>query len=515
LSRRIAALVKSSPVMLLSWALVAVAAYRIATLDPLDHVVRYGIADALAYSRIAFNIAHGRGSTYGLLVPTNGYHPLWLALQIPFMWGAPSLLARLPLVIGFGGAVTVLATFSWSLLIRVLTGNDRSAALTALLFGLFGWSLSVLYSGIEVPLVLLVLALVYGWAFAVRRRPAAARPWLQLAIYGALCALSILARLDSVFLLVPSLVVVAPALRRCTIGQRAIAASVFAALLLPYFAWNAAVFGSFVPVSGMVKSIPDPSLARSYEMVAGWSRKMDAIGVSARWVYLGLSLGLLASPLFFSNLKRRSADVFRLVALLSVGASAHYAYALLFMREINVAWHVYPLLLAAYLMLATFLDLLEAGLRRLGSKLVVVGARLALLCLFVAPLALLTVEYRRAKQVRMVELAAEIELSRWISGNISKDARVAMYDSFLLSLFNPDLVLVDLNGLVEDRAGARLAKAGAFDQLIALRGCTHLIERWRPPVESAEAGEPSARGLIKVFPYRESGTTRYFTVKKL
>src|SRR5271154_5485520 len=36
--------------------------------------------DFFYYLKIAQNFAHGRGSTFNGVVPTNGYHPLWFLL---------------------------------------------------------------------------------------------------------------------------------------------------------------------------------------------------------------------------------------------------------------------------------------------------------------------------------------------------------------------------------------------------------------------------------------------------
>src|SRR6185436_2667256 len=39
--------------------------------------------DAYYYFVIARNLAHGLGSTFDGIVPTNGYHPLWMLVLVP------------------------------------------------------------------------------------------------------------------------------------------------------------------------------------------------------------------------------------------------------------------------------------------------------------------------------------------------------------------------------------------------------------------------------------------------
>src|SRR5574340_95737 len=51
--------------------------------------------DAYYYYKVAQNISEGRGSTFDGIHPTNGYHPLWLAICIPiFALAQPSLSSR-------------------------------------------------------------------------------------------------------------------------------------------------------------------------------------------------------------------------------------------------------------------------------------------------------------------------------------------------------------------------------------------------------------------------------------
>ena len=92
---------------------------------------------------------------------------MWL--HIPFMFGAETIMARMWIVEKFWIFIAISATFAWSGLIRFLTQSDLAAGLTALLFGTFGWSLYVLYSGIETPLVLLGLAVVFYLATQLRK----------------------------------------------------------------------------------------------------------------------------------------------------------------------------------------------------------------------------------------------------------------------------------------------------------------------------------------------------------
>jgi hypothetical protein len=459
--------------------------------------------------RIAFNVVQGRGSTYDLLVPTNGYHPLWLVVQLPFFLGADSPVDRLGLLIKLWAAVAVFSAVAWSLLIRRLTGNDRAAGLTALLFGLFGWSLSVLYSGMETPLVLLLLALFYWWVFRMRQKPSA-RPGLRLLVYAALGTLTFLSRLDSFFLLLPSLLLVGPTIRRCRARDFALAGVAAGVLLLPWAWWNLHALGTLVPVSGTVKTVSQVSFSRSLDLLSRWQRRMTALGFAAWHLYAaaGMAVGVVASVAW--KLARHHRPLYLLVFAVGAGAVAHYLYYLLFFREINVPWHVYPQVTLLYLSVVALYALGEIGLARFAAK----GARRAvviasLLTTFVVALTAITFVYRAAKQVRMVEPRAAFAVGRWVAKRLPADARVAMYDSFHVALLNPDRVVVDLNGLVENPQGARLAKNKRRAELMQLRGCTHRIRHFRGALPKPVSA------YLQVFPYREQGSTHCYTIERI
>ncbi len=75
--------------------------------------------DAYYYFKVAQNISEGRGSTFDGINPTNGYHPLWMAVCIPIF-----TLARFDLVL--------------PLRILLLVMSGLSVATGILLFRLLG-----------------------------------------------------------------------------------------------------------------------------------------------------------------------------------------------------------------------------------------------------------------------------------------------------------------------------------------------------------------------------------------
>lgn len=474
---------RQSPVTLICWGIICGLGLYLASLPAQEFLIRLSIGDALAYPRIAFHVAAGKGSTYNLLTPTNGYHPLWMWLHVPFMLGADSIMARMGVVQVFWIVAAVSAAIAWSLLICFLTRSDLAGGLTALLFGGFGWSLYVLYSGIETPLVFLGLAAVFYLAIRVGDRRL--RPSFALALaYGCALAVTFLARLDSAILLLPTIWLAWPGLRRLTRAQLLKAVLLCVLLVCPYFLWNIMVFGHLMPVSGIVKTVSPLSLSRSLNMLANWGRKIAAIGVSASCVYVLAGGIALCALLLMGKLRRDVPALFPVLLICLLGSAAHYLYYLLFMREINVPWHLYPQFLTIYLSLIGAFVVFEKNLSRRHAVPLRAGGRgggqfvriAGFLCL-TGLLAFLTVQYHAAKQVRRPEAAVALDVGYWIRDHLPETARIAMFDSFYTAIIIPHHVVVDLNGLVEDTEGALLAKQRKDFELMRLRQCAYLVEK--------------------------------------
>src|SRR3954451_4673324 len=76
-----------SPTKVLVLAAVAVAAvWLVIVVVWRDAPFALTFDDAFYYFGIARNVAHGHGSTFDGIDPTNGYHPLWMLIAVPFFW---------------------------------------------------------------------------------------------------------------------------------------------------------------------------------------------------------------------------------------------------------------------------------------------------------------------------------------------------------------------------------------------------------------------------------------------
>ena len=230
----------------------ALAAYMLANSDILSHVSAFNLDDSFYYFQVARNMAEGHFSTFdGGITRTNGYHPLWMLVLIPFflIFDPETALHaikafEIALVAGALALVVVagyMARLPWAPMI----------AIPAVLF-----AQRSLLRGMESALALFVLAalfaalVLWGRSSGARRQPLGVilflLPWVRLEF--AAISLSAALALYAVERYRPR--------ERCEL--RSTNASLALALWAlagtgVYFAWNGIMFGGIVPVSGEVK----------------------------------------------------------------------------------------------------------------------------------------------------------------------------------------------------------------------------------------------------------------------
>ncbi|MGC2403050.1 MAG: hypothetical protein WA510_24895 [Acidobacteriaceae bacterium] len=208
--------------------------------------------DFYYYLKVAQNVAAGMGSTFNGIVRTNGYHPLYFIVLVVICKFSASLVGV------FRGLwlVWVAATAATFLLARKLlewTGNGPFLTNALALFFLIP-CIHIFCQGMEVTLT---VPLGLGLLLAFRSQPANWSFPRSVAI-GLLAALTVLSRLDAVFLvlLVLAFTLLEPEQRR-GIGLRQIGGFAIGGgpLLLAYFAFNRIYFHTWMPISGTAKQL--------------------------------------------------------------------------------------------------------------------------------------------------------------------------------------------------------------------------------------------------------------------
>lgn len=459
-------------------------------------LIDFGIGDAVAYLRIAWNVMRGVGVTYDGVQATNGFHPLWLLLHLPLMVQAQAPWDRLEAARALWCVVALLAAWAWGWLLMRATGSLLAGCATALLMALSGWSLFTLYQGLETPLVLLLTALAF---LEVRKiAPAAVTPqrWQTGARVGLVLGLAMLARLDAVFVLIPLALL---ALLRLN-GRGRIALIVAgSAVVVPVLLWNYAGFGSIVPVSGMVKQQDSAQLTPLLDWwasIAQLAAKAQVPG--AALILFGGLLGALLAGLWFI-LRARVLARDEPLWLLFPAALLHWLYYAFFMREFNVPWHLYLQVAAAYTTVGLALKAIEQ--RYIGSAAQRAGLLIALLALILVS----DIAYARLKSVRRPEVAAALAAGDWLQHTLPAGASYLMYDSWFAALRTPALHPIDMSGLVGDAAFAVLAKQHRYAEMVARFHPAAVVVHLFSPCEKTQADVQWASPLVvSRAPFREA-----------
>jgi hypothetical protein len=208
--------------------------------------------DFLYYLTVAQNIAHGAGSTFNHIVPTNGYQPLWLIIFVGLSWltTTPKLILAALAITDF---LAALATF---ILARKLLRTSGVRPLAIFIFAALVtlYSVTLFFYGMEVtltvPIVLGVLCLLRNVAWLERG------PFHTLSL-GLLLSAMVLSRIDTLILggLVLAGILISRELR-VLLRPRLVFGALFGLLpLVAYFFFNHLVFHTWLPVSGMAKEL--------------------------------------------------------------------------------------------------------------------------------------------------------------------------------------------------------------------------------------------------------------------
>jgi hypothetical protein len=320
--------------------------------------------DSYFYFQVAWNIAHGHGSTFNQVMPTNGYHPLWMLLCVLNY----KIIASKALAV-HGIAVMISLLDAGALLLMV--GTLRRVAPHA------WWCAVTLYVpfafltqlGTEGALSGFFLAAYVASACLLATRPGHRHAFL-FAFTG---ALAILSRLDNVFivgLMYLAVLVLAPPPGARQIRRLALLWSPLAILLCAaYLAGNKLWFGILQPISGMLKQ--------------------HAHGESGHVQHLPhlalLALAIILPSLLFLALTRRDA-FFRVVeAPFALGVLLHATYIVFFMSsETRWTWYYTSwILLSGILLSRVVSSLFPSRQRSLQAGLATALVLLAALWFFV------------------------------------------------------------------------------------------------------------------------------------
>ena len=216
------------------------------------------VDDGYFYLQVARNIASGHGSTFNGVMPTNGYHPLWMLVCVCAAFFTKASSSLIQVVATISDALVLLSIYLFIYICEVAKRKGAIAGIAVIVFmtttiGIW----RMLEADLSLTLQLIILALLVRWR---------SRNHVLTAIHGllmgCLLGLSLLARLDLIFFaLIEYMYIVffpseaAGDRHRYLRTIRALSAGASCSLLVcPYLYWNYHIYGHIVPISGAIKS---------------------------------------------------------------------------------------------------------------------------------------------------------------------------------------------------------------------------------------------------------------------
>lgn len=261
--------------------------------------------DAFYYLSPAWHLARGEIPSLDGHSPTNGYHPLWLALIVPifYAWrGSSDLGTPISWVLTLGAILQLVAgVLLWRVMRRL--GFSYGARLVALCYFCGNaFEIANAINGLESALAVAALLALFVVFVRGREEPSDPRlPW----IFGLFSGLAILARTDHVLLVgVLLTAMLPPALgvsRGCAGRWLLATASTGAALLLPWAVFSYLTTGTVIQSSGLALALIHGRMPEVWGFGTDpWLRLEQSLGsiresyaIVERFVNLG-SLGLPA-----------------------------------------------------------------------------------------------------------------------------------------------------------------------------------------------------------------------------
>ncbi len=376
--------------------------------------------DSYFYLQVASNLARGLGSTFNEMMPTNGYHPVWLLVCTGVFLMVPNKIAAVHVV----GVVLALLNMGALLLLRraLLRAGARSWWWAWLLYMPFCFTSQL---GTEGALSGCFLAgtVLATMQFADRSN------LLRALSLTACAALAVLSRLDNIFVIAALLIA---SLTHLRMHDKAAMRRLLGACALPltmwavYLASNLRWFGTLQPISGLLKA-----------HTLGEHKTFTTL---PRTACLDLAI-VIPGVLLLALLKR---DRFsRLIELpFAAGMVAHAAYVV-FMMSSETRWSWYYTswtLLAALVLARGWSALMEVWPERSLTYEPAIAAVLLIAAWYVT-------SYRRMARKDPSVYEADFEQ------HISREARlkrVLAFDKPGRIAFYTDTRVVPLDGLMGD-----------------------------------------------------------------
>ncbi len=419
------------------------------------------VDDTFYYFKTALNLSHGLGSSFDGLNPTDGYHPLWLAILALVFKPLSDDMVLLTRV-----AITLQVVMVWlgGLLLARLREAGGAKILWPLALVLANpFAAKIVLCGQETALQFLLssASIVIWWSLRESRQGYRPIEWVALALT---CSLAALARLDTCFfcavLLAMPLVLPGEMERKAGLAARlkttVLGIVVFGCGLGAFLVYHLVTFHHVMPVSGAIKQhLDDDEIAPTAVRIAVII--VAVLGLAGLWL----------------TAHRRRSRVLALLAPAIAGTLFVSIYNFGIRGEMSPSqiriWYLEPFLLSGVLVVGAVL----AIRRPLAFSFAGAGALWLALSVF-------SWNYRFDSRSYNLYKVAE-RCSRWLDAHAAPGAVAAAWDAGFVAAFTRK-PLVNLDGLINSwRYKEEYLDQGKVDEFVFKRQPVDFIIQYAWP----------------------------------
>jgi hypothetical protein len=421
------------------------------------------------FYKIALNVALGKGLTFDGINQTNGFQPLWLYMLLPLAWAMREAPVDLYLRAALIYQLSLVAIAGVVFFFAMLLYSRRSVALTATtLFYIFGGRFA---NGMETGILVLCLSVLLY--FSLKYRPFSDSSTSKHAfVFGLLLGLTVLARLDMVFLLAVIYTFIlwqafakTERAGRARLGKQLLLSVIaFTLVTAPYFVYNKIHFRAIMPISGQLKN--------SFPYILQPNFGADRFPSLVMLIFSLIFVSSLISILLFLRSRAASTeqDGYKFTVLLigSLYVSVHYLHTALFMKWAVFGWHFAFYFLHACVLFAYILDRFLSHIPAFALRPV---AAIVIIALFGV---LVDRTYRAATTQPIGWHPHSYRASVWARNNLPPDARLALKDAGLFGLLSERSV-VNLDGLVNNLEYQEYLRRKRLNDYFRQKGIQYLV----------------------------------------
>ncbi len=477
--------------------LIAMSVYMVFSHGLKNAVAFSVIDDGMYYPKIAVNFWQSYKITYDSVTITNGFHPLWLLINLPIYF-----ILKNPLTALWGTYFLIFILLEFSLwffcrISRELNVSVAGSIVAAIIIFFNLRSFTIFYSLLEAPLVLFVY-LIYIFYMIKDKNKRFSSPKSSF-ISGLLIGIGFLARTDTVFLALSFMTIFIYKSIKYKIGMKTFFSTGLSACFgfiipaLPYMIANKIFMRSFGQVSAAHKinmfsfSSIKIAIQDFYDYLL--PRLVYLLGLKTGSFFLiqiivvFIICAILYVIIYFKLYKKISPLLSGLQEFV-LFAAIHFTFVFLFTPDqfFKSSWYY----VSELLLLGILIGIIIPETKKL---------KIAAASIFILIISLQVLYYPYYLRKKTMTFA-KIEVADFIKNNIPGNAVLAMYDSGIVSYFS-QRNFISLNGLIGDFGISELCNKQEYEKLAQKYHVNYLVIDIIPGSNKLYKGNELFVGKIK------------------